>query len=302
VTTPNPKNIAASVRQKILDKSRAENRPFAELLQYYAMDRFIYRLSQTQHAQNFVLKGALMLRAWHSPIIRPTMDIDLLGKTSNDLHHIAAVLRDVCKAAVQPDGLVFHPNTVRCETITEHNQYDGVRATFLANLQNARVNLQVDIGFGDVVYPQPIQAALPPLLDSPPSHILGYTRESVIAEKFLAMINLGAINSRMKDFYDLWLLARQYSFDAQQLGEAIRRTFANRNTPIPPDITPFSESFAAAKQAQWTAFRRRLELQHPPQDFFQVVAAIKALIGPLLTKLNSGLKPAGTWDTNGLWK
>jgi predicted nucleotidyltransferase component of viral defense system len=227
-----PRNTAASVRQRLLNRARSDQRPFNELLQYYAIERFLYRLSRSEHADRFILKGALMLQAWRSPELRPTMDIDFLGKTSNEEVSIAEKIRDILFTAVESDGLDFDPATIQTERITEDADYEGIRVLFRGVLDSARVNMQIDIGFGDVVYPGPEESDLPTLLDNPAPRLLCYSRESVIAEKFEAMVKLGELNSRMKDFYDIWLLSRQFNFAGNSLAEAIRLTFERRGTVV----------------------------------------------------------------------
>ena len=212
------------------------------------MERFLYRLSQSPHADKFILKGALMLRAWRSPQFRPTMDIDLLGKTSNQEDSIIAQIRDIISVSVVPDGLIFDRASIQAERITEDADYEGIRIRFRGSLDSARVNMQIDIGFGDVIFPGPVESDLPTmLLDFPAPRLLGYSRESAIAGKFEAMLKLGELNSRMKDFYDIWLLCRQFDFEGERLAEAIRLTLERRGTMLTDVIVPFSEEFAKAK-------------------------------------------------------
>ena len=218
------KNIAASVRQRLLNQAKQDRRPFNELLQYYGMERFLYRLSRSPFANQFVLKGGLMLRVWNVSESRPTMDIDMLGKTSNDPSRIIQQMQEIVTLVVEPDGMVFDLASLITEPITKAADYQGVRVRCLGFLDRAKVNIQLDLGFGDVVFPQPETALLPTLLDYPAPQLLCYSRESVIAEKFEAMVKLGALNSRMKDFYDIWLLCEQFDFDGAKLSEAIRLT------------------------------------------------------------------------------
>ena len=295
------KNVAASVRQRLLNKARSDRRPFNELLQYYAMERFLYRLSQSAHADRFILKGALLLRVWQAPTTRPTMDIDVLGKTSNEEAAIAAQIKEIMAVGVEPDGLVFDPATIRFESITELAEYDGLRVRFGGVLDSAKVTVQVDIGFGDVVYPKPEESELPTILDSPPPRLLCYSRESAIAEKFQAMVKLGSLNSRMKDFYDIWLLSRQFEFDASSLAEAVRLTFQQRGTPLPTTFEAFTTVFADDKQAQWSAFRKRLQLEHAPESFRDVLAAVESFLAPISALvLGAGPKPT-RWTPPGPW-
>jgi len=279
------RNITASVRQRLLNKARSDKRPFNELLQYYAMERFLYRLSVSSCKDRFVLKGALMLRVWDSPEVRPTMDIDLLGITSNEATKLLAQFRGIILLPVEDDGLIFDPESLRSETITEEADYTGLRITFKGFLDSARVNMQIDIGFGDEVFPEPEISDFPVILDSPVPKILCYSRESVIAEKFHAMVKHGMINSRMKDFYDIWLLSRLFTFERQTLEKAIRLTFEHRDQKIPPVIIAFSETFIEAKQSQWSAFRKRLDQEYLPEKFSSIVRPIQDFLVPVIKNL-----------------
>ena len=265
---PGSKNIGASVRQRLLNKAREIERPFSELLQYFSMERFLYRLSKSDYADKFVLKGALMLTAWNAPLLRPTMDIDLLGRTNNDIGAIAAVVREICDAHIEPDdGLVFDATTVQGERIAEAAEYEGVRIRFRAALDAARIQMQLDIGFGDVVVPAAVPTIYPTILDLPAPHLLSYSRETAIAEKFEAMIKLGELNSRMKDFFDIWLLSRSFDFEGPTLCEAIKRTFERRGTALPDgEPVALTEEFSgnAQKRAQWAGFVRRMKLLEVP--------------------------------------
>lgn len=294
-------NVAASVRQRLLNLARSGNRPFAELLQYYAMERFLYRLSVSDHAQCFVLKGALMLRVWDAPMHRPTLDVDLLGITSREQERLVAQIQEIMLVQVKADGLVFDPSSVLFEPITEEAGYPGARIRFTGTLGVARVHLQIDIGFGDVVHPQPQLAVLPSLLDAPLPRLLCYSRESAIAEKFETLVKLGALNSRMKDFYDVWALSRQFDFDGVTLAEAIRLTFERRGTALPARVEAFSEGFIQAKQGQWTAFRKRLEPVDMPLAFGDVVAGVALFLAPIAADIQGKAKKPQTWIAPGPW-
>jgi hypothetical protein len=273
------KNIGASIRQRLLNKAREDKRPFNELLQYYAMERFLYRLSISQHKDRFVLKGALMLRVWDSPQFRPTMDIDLLGRTSNEEGRIAAQIGEILTVEVEPDGLDFLVDSVHTELITEEADYKGIRVLFKGFLDTARINMQLDIGFGDIVLPEPERLPFPVILDSPSPILLCYSKESAIAEKFHAIVKLGMINSRMKDFYDIWLMSRQFTFDHDTLNKAIKLTFAERETPMPDTIIAFTDEFCEAKQVQWAAFRKRIGQDFVPENFMEVVSELRLFLG-----------------------
>jgi len=280
-----PANLAASVRQRLLNRARADERPFNELLQYYAMERFLYRLSRSDHAERFILKGALLLRIWNSPVQRPTMDIDLLGRTSNRPEDVVDVIREIIAVEVEADGLVYDPASVRAERITEDAEYDGIRIRFEARLGTATAFMQIDIGFGDAVYPEPVAAELPTILGDRAPRLLCYSRESVIAEKLEAMVRHGELNSRMKDFYDLWLLSRQYDFVGETLATAVRLTFERRGSPVSRSLAAFSPSFIETKQNQWDAFRRRARIEQAPGSFRDVVTDVEEFLRPVLTSL-----------------
>jgi hypothetical protein len=224
------KNLAASVHARLQNHARATKRPFQELLQYYAIERFLYRLSKTPHRERFVLKGALMLHVWKAPLARATKDLDFLGRLDNSLENLEGAIRQVCAADVEPDGMVFDAATVKTERIKEDSDYEGVRVRFVGLLGRARVAMQIDVGFGDVVTPGAETITYPALLEFPAPELSGYPRETVVAEKFQAMVYLRTLNSRMKDFYDVRLLASQYAFDGALLAKAIAATFANRDT------------------------------------------------------------------------
>lgn len=295
------KNIPASIRQRLLNHAKNDKRPFSELLQYYAMERFLFRLSQSVHADRFILKGALMLRAWCSPEFRSTMDIDMLGRTSNEEASIVVQIREVMTVDVEPDGLTFDPDSIQSERITNDADYEGIRVRFRGTLDSARVNMQVDIGFGDIIYPGPEESDLPTMLDSPTPRLLCYSRESAIAEKFEAMVKLGVLNSRMKDFYDIWLLSRQFDFDGLKLAEAIRLTFQKRGTSLPARIEAFEQTFIDAKQVQWSAFYKRLQQDHVPESFKDVVSVVEDFIAPLTLLLSQGNPKLMSWPASGPW-
>ena len=296
-----PRNIPASVRQRLLNRAKSDRRPFNELLQYYAMERVLYRLSQSAHADRFILKGALMLRVWRSPELRPTMDIDMLGKTSNEEADIVAQIRNILTVDVETDGLAFDPDSIQAEQITEDADYEGIRIRFLGALGSARINMQIDIGFGDVVYPEPEESDLPTMLNSPAPRLLCYSRESSIAEKLEAMVKLGMLNSRMKDFYDIWLLSRQFDFDGTELAKAIRLTFEQRGTTLPAEIEAFTEPFIETKQTQWAAFWKRLQQNHVPASFREITASVDRFLSPIVAALSSGKPSPTNWTAPGAW-
>ena len=297
----NVKNIAASVRQRLLNKARSDSRPFQELVQYYAMERFLYRLFRSQHAKSFILKGALMLRIWKAPQIRPTMDIDMLGLASNKASVLISNVIDILSVDVDPDGLSFFPENITAERITDDAEYQGIRIRFPAVLDTIKLNMQLDIGFGDIVHPDPEESELPSILGFTPPRLLCYSRESAIAEKFEAMLKLRELNSRMKDFYDIWLLSRQFGFDGKTLSEAIKLTLEQRSTELPDEIVAFSQEFIEEKQIQWNAFRKKLEQDHVPAKFEGIVNKVKEFIDPIASALASRKSPPSKWSASGPW-
>lgn len=296
-----PRNIPASVRQRLLNLARNEHRPFNELLQYYAMERFLYRLSKSVHADCFILKGALMLQVWRVSEFRPTMDIDLLGRTDNNEAGIITQIREILITDVRADGLSFDPDSIVVERITQDAEYRGVRILFRGVLDNARIKMQIDIGSGDIVYPKPRVLSLPTLLDYPAPQLLCYSMESAIAEKFEALIIRGNLNSRMKDFYDIWSLSRQFNFRMNHLAEAIRLTLNKRETVLPIKIEAFTESFAEEKQAQWTAFLKRTRQNHIPVSFRKIITVIEAFLSPVVTVILSNGNENKNWTAPGPW-
>lgn len=298
------KDLAASVHQRLLNKAKESSRPFNELLQHFAIERFIYRLSKSPHADRFILKGALMFSVWSGLGSRPTMDIDLLGRIDNSLDVIAAVMKDACGMDVEADGMSFNAETVTATRVTEDAEYEGVRVRLRGSLGNARVFLQIDIGFGDEIVPGPSKVAYPTLLDFPSPELSGYTMESTIAEKFQAMVKLGILNSRMRDFYDIWMLSRTFDFKGEVLAEALTRTFDNRSTPIAINPTVFDSSFIedGDKKVQWRGFIRKAKLADAPEAFEDVVAAVKVFLQPLAASLAGRQSFRGIWKARGPWR
>lgn len=295
------RNIAASVRARLQNRAREEGRPFQELLQYYGLERFLFRLSCSAYRDRFVLKGALMLRVWDAATPRPTRDIDLLAFTHNDIDEIRAIMVEVC-GSDEGDGVVFDAETVTAERIKEDADYQGVRIRFMGFLENARIPMQIDMAFGDVMHPAATIADYPTLLDAPAPTLRVYPRESVIAEKFQAMVHLGTLNSRMKDFYDVWLLSRQFDFDGASLAEAVVKTFENRGTEVQPEPTAFTPAFyqAGDKGKQWTAFLRKSRLADAP-GFAAVVEHIRAFLAPVAVAAGGRAEFDRLWRAPGPW-
>ena len=294
------KNWPASVRARLLNISRATGRPFAELLQYYAMERFLYRLGESDHRSRFILKGALMFRAWGAPLSRSTKDIDLLGYTNNAVENLVTIVQEVCAQEVSPDGMVFDPEQVKAQRIKEGAEYEGVRVCFLGKLGKARIHMQVDIGFADVVTPSPITVTYPTIFSMPAPQLRGYPRETVVAEKVHAMVVLGTLNSRMKDFFDLWLLAQHFNFEGRTLQDAIMQTFSRRNTIVQKDLpVALSEQFAHDKQSQWQIFYQNTLNQQVSKDFVQIINDCRAFLFPILRACAMNQRFDKIWQAGG---
>lgn len=296
-------NLAASVQARLQNQARATNRPFQELLQYYAMERFLYRLSATPHRASFLLKGGLMLHVWNAPLARATRDLDFLGRLDNSLENLERVIREICTVEVKPDGIVFDPAMVKGERIKEDADYEGVRVRFVGLLGKARAAMQIDVGFGDVVTPGAVNIAYPALLDFPAPSLSGYPRETVVAEKFQAMVYLSTLNSRMKDFYDLWLLARQFAFQGPELTQAITATFANRKTAI--DVAPIALTAAFTEQAstlaQWAAFRKKLPGIECPDRLSELAQFLAEFLLPAARACKRNERFEQRWSPGGPW-
>lgn len=291
------------MRQRLLNQARSQERPFQELLQYYAMERFLYRLSCSEYAKKFILKGALLLTAWRAPLSRPTVDIDLMGRTSNDLDNIRLIVNELCNTETEADGVQFEANSVSVARIKEGADYEGVRVRFHALLAVARIPMQIDIGFDDVIVPDPITIEYPTLLDFPPPRLVAYPKEAVIAEKLQALTDLGLLNSRLKDYFDMWLLSRLYDFEGSSLVDAIRATFRHRSTEIEALPAGLTGAFALdpARQKQWVAFLRRSRFKTAPAELQSIVQTVREFLQPPLSSAASGTAFAATWRRGDRW-
>ena len=283
------KDMAASVRQRLLTHSRDQGESFGSVLTRYALERFLYRLSVSDHADKFILKGAFRFMAWTEEVHRPTKDLDLLAFGENSEARLRKVISQICGVIVEPgDGLVFDLDEIKVDPIRDEQAYQGVRVVFQASLDSATIRLQLDIGFGDAVTPAPEMIDYPALLNMPSPKIMAYPKESVVAEKLEAMVSLGMANSRMKDFYDLWIMSRVFVFDEPILSEAIRNTFQRRGTPLPDSVPiALTGEFAqdADKAAQWKAFISKNQLSAGDGGFAGVIADLRHFLLPPLQAL-----------------
>ena len=277
------RNLAASIRDRLLNKARAEKLDYNLLLTRYALERMIYRLSISAERDRFLLKGALLFDLWFDVPHRPTHDADFLGFGSAEIPQVEAVFRDICRIEVD-DGIVFDPDSVKAAEIRKEANYAGIRVTLLGMLDKARCPVQADIGFGDAVVPGPDEVDYPVLLaEMPAPHLRVYPRYTVVAEKLEALTSLGMLNSRMKDYFDLWVLMRYSEFDMQILIRAVAATFDRRQTRVPNGVpVGLSEEFAndPLKKKQWNAFLRKNSIA--PKPLSEVVTDLRDFLMPVL--------------------
>ncbi|MCY3985405.1 MAG: nucleotidyl transferase AbiEii/AbiGii toxin family protein [Roseovarius sp.] len=275
--------IGVSVRARLLRISKEKGQNFDLVLTHYAIERLLYRLAQSRHADRFVLKGAMLLLTWFDEPLRGTRDLDLLGYGDPAPDAVLDIFREVL-GQERPDGVVFDAGAARIGRIREEKEYGGLRMRVTADIAGARIAISVDVGFGDATEPPAEWLDYPVLLDMPAPRLRGYARETVVAEKFQAMVDLGMANSRMKDYYDLWIISQAFEIDQSHLAEAVSATFARRGTAIPDRVPDgLSPTFAndPVKRQQWESFKRDLGIDPGPLD--GVVGALVAYLMPAAT-------------------
>jgi len=305
VSRKNPSNIAASVQQRLLNKSRDEGEDYQLLLTRFALERYLYRLGLSPHKEKFILKGAMLFPLWGGELHRPTRDLDLHGSGESGIAHLEAVFREICLAGGEDDGLKFLPETVRGQGIREDQEYDGVRIQLECRLVASRIHLQIDVGFGDAVVPEAIETRYPTLLDFSAPRIRVYPRELVVAEKYHALVVLGIANSRMKDFYDLSILAGKFSFDGRTLSRVIEATFKRRRTSVPAEIPMgLSGEFGddSGKQTQWRAFLRKGRLADETLSLGKVVSSLREFLIPPSVAISRKEGFEFRWHPPGPWR
>jgi Nucleotidyl transferase AbiEii toxin, Type IV TA system len=297
-------NLAASVHQRLLNLSQERREDFNLILTRYAIERLLARLAQAGYAGQFVLKGALLFAIWTGRLHRPTRDLDLLGYGDSSEEKLGKLFKDLCAVEMKADGLVFDPDSVRVTEIREEQEYGGQRVHLLATLGRARIPLQIDIGFGDAVTPAAEQVEYPALLELPGPRLWAYPKESVVAEKLHAMVALGVLNSRMKDFYDVWTMAQVFPFDGHTLCRAIWSTFERRRTEIPSSAPAgLTAKFAgqADKIVQWKAFLARNRLDVGGAEFARVIDDLGDFLLPPLSAIAGGQDFGKVWPAQGPW-
>jgi hypothetical protein len=298
----NERNVAASVRTRLLNRARESKQDFSLVLTRYAIERLLYRISVSNHADQFLLKGALLFDLWFDIPHRPTRDADFLGFGSAELPHIEGVFREIC-AIETHDGVAFQPDTVHAAEIRKDANYAGVRVMLLGVIDGARCQIQIDIGFGDAVTPGPDDVEYPVMLaEFAAPKLRVYPRYTVVAEKFEALSKLGIANSRMKDYFDLWVLARHTDFVGDILRRAVQATFERRKTVLTGQ-PPFglTDAFAqdAQKQMQWQAFLKKNRLE--ALALTEVIAALATFMLPVVEAASVNTTFPARWQAGGPW-
>jgi predicted nucleotidyltransferase component of viral defense system len=298
-------NLAASVGDRLRAIAKAQGEQLQNVLNRYGLERWLYRLSQSPHRDRFVLKGAMLFTLWSAEPHRKTRDLDLLGFGAKSIPEWEQVFREVCRTKVEPDGLEMQIDTVRGEMIRVEEEYAGVRIKLLATLGKARIPMQIDVGFGDAVTPAPQEIAFPTMLDFPAPSLRAYRPETVIAEKFHAMVDHGLRNTRMKDYYDIWKLSQQFEFDGEVMAGAIRATFARRQTTLPegaPIALTDKFSLDPLKISQWTAFLRKSGLKDQEMSLAEIVILLENFLLPPAQAAQTGERFFHRWTPEGSWE
>jgi len=298
-------NIGHSAFQRLLNLAKAEKTDFNMLLVRYGAERLLYRLSISSYSKRFILKGASLFLVWRGQNFRVTRDVDFLCFGTQDLDQMVALFREVCGLECPEDGIHFSPETVKVSTIRGDQEYAGLRITLNGSLHGARIPIQVDVGFGDVVTPNPELIRFPILLDGPAPELLAYPRHTMVAEKLEALVRLGIASSRMKDIYDLSLLSKLFAFEGDILLDAVIKTFNRRKTDFPEGVPmALSEMFAKdrIKKKQWDAFISKANPEMAQSDLQKAVAEVAVFLLPVLESARSKCLFDKTWEPGGTWR
>jgi predicted nucleotidyltransferase component of viral defense system len=299
------KNVAASVAARLLSRARAQEEDYQFVLARYAIERLIWRLGRSQYAEAFVLKGAMMFLVWTGEVYRPTKDLDLLARASHTADRLKSVFEEICNVPVDDDGITFLAESIQVVQIREDQAYGGIRVTMRALIGKIRIPVQIDVGFGDAVTPDALECRFPALLQESESPVvLAYPRESSIAEKLEAIVSLGMANSRMKDYYDIYVLLKRFPFDGDLLSAAVFATFKRRQTAFPAELPlGLSDEFASdsTKLTQWKAFQKGKGFKMPPPELAEVVREIRNFVLPPLKAAAEGRPFLSRWDSQSRW-
>lgn len=298
----NKSNIEQSVRQRLLNSAKSKDVDYNIVLIWYGLERFLYRLSKSEYRDQFILKGAMLFSVWSKQPLRPTKDLDLMAYGEASEEYLRKVFTEICRIAVDDDGIVFDPESIEINPIREDQEHDGQRIKLLAMLGNAKIRLQIDIGFGDAITPKASIIEYPSLLGSSPVMLKAYPKETVIAEKLNAMVVLGIANSRMKDFYDLWMMSKQFEFEGDILTKAIAATFERRNTALGDEIPlALTEEFTRddAISLRWKNFIYKLRGSKDVPPFEQIISELKVFLLTPLEAAKAGTVLNKKWQSNG---
>ncbi|MEW6027892.1 MAG: nucleotidyl transferase AbiEii/AbiGii toxin family protein [Chloroflexota bacterium] len=299
-------NIPASIQARLQNKVGEIGQSFNDILQYYGMERFLYRLSKTRHVNDFILKGGLMFYGLGIPMRRVTRDIDFLGIAENARRDILSVFRDALSVAFPDDGILFDEKTLRVSETQAEADQGGVRVSFVGHLGKMKVPIQVDVGFSDELASETLCVDYPAILAGmETSRLRGYPTESIISEKYHAIVRFADANSRWKDYYDIYLLSETFEFESQSVANAIRATFETRPTELNEQIPPgLRESFAVSKQGEWGLFLEKGKLTNDAiQDLKAVVKRIWQFLDYPLREILEGKElPSKRWTRGNGWK
>ena len=298
-------DVASSIFQRLLNQARANKEDFNHLLNRYGMERFLYRLSISSYQDEFILKGASLFLVWQSQNYRVTKDVDFLGYGDPSPERLADVFKEICGIECSvDDGITYLSESVKAQVIKEEQEYEGVLITLTGLLKQARILIQVDVGFGDVITPTPEFIEYPSLLKQPAPKMRAYPRYTLVAEKTETMVKRGMANSRMKDFYDLWILSKLFDFEGRILSQAIANTFKHRGTKKPGNEPfAFTDEFYldTQKQTQWKAFVRKYKPKEVIEDFGLLIAEISKFLMPVLGKSGDTNIDEQIWNPGKGW-
>lgn len=299
------KNLPASIRAKLLTRAKATGTNFDRVLVRYGIERFLYRLSQHRYRDRFILKGATLFLTWPEGAFRPTGDLDLLGFGPPEPDTLKVVFAEICSVSDPRDALTFDIGSIAVDAMREDEKYRGVRVTMIAYLEKARISLQIDVGFGDAVHPDPRRITFPCLLsDMAVPEILAYPAEAVIAEKFEAMVRFGEADGRMKDFNDIWVITRTFEFEMATLVQSLIGTFQRRETALPTEIpVALTADFAALpdKQAGWKSFLKKNPPAMTPPPLEELLDDLRRFFDPLLRAAARPEAARGHWNPPRGW-
>lgn len=300
-----PKDVAASIQARLKNEAEKQARPFAEVLQYYVMERFLYRLSKTKYATKFILKGGLLFYVWNIPLRRATRDIDFRGYVANDDEVLFEIFKEIVEVPAPEDGIIFDTESIVVEETQIDADYQGTRAKFTALLGRSRIPVQIDVGFSDELASKAETVEYPNILPNLERvRMKGYPKESVVAEKFHAMTRHAELNSRMKDYYDLWLISEAFEFECPALQKAIEITFKNRDTDIPLERpAALTLEFAARNQTSWSNFLKKMDLENTrSNDFESIIEEVWAFLEVPLKSSIDKTKSTLTWLPSKGWR